>query len=255
MGALDGKVVLVTGAARGIGEAVAERCAAQGASVGVLDIDSDGARRVASDIAEAGGRALPIEASVADPEAVAAAVAVVVGEYGGLTGLVNNAGVLYEADTVATTLEQWEHTLDVNLKGPWLCARAAIPAMLEAGGGSIVNIASIEAHSVRADHAAYVAAKGGLIALTKGIAIEYGRRGIRCNSISPGSIATGMFYEYVAQAPDPEALQESLIAMNYRGRLGTPQEIADAAVFLLSDASGFTNAADLVIDGGRLSAT
>jgi NAD(P)-dependent dehydrogenase (short-subunit alcohol dehydrogenase family) len=134
-------------------------------------------------------------------------------------------------------------------------ARAAIPSMVAAGGGSIVNIASIEAHSVRDDHAAYVAAKAGLIGLTKAIAIDYGRRGVRCNSISPGSIETEMFRNYVAAAEDPEALEAALIAMNYRGRLGTPEEIAGVVSYLLSDECTFANGADFIVDGGRLSAT
>lgn len=255
MSELEGGVVLVTGAAKGIGKAIAHGCAAAGAAVGLLDVDAATVATVAADLAESGANVAHVAADVSDPDQCAAAVDSIAASLGAPTGLVNNAAVLFEADTVETTLEQWDRTIDVNLKGPWLMAREVIPAMLERGSGAIVNIASIEAHSVRADHAAYVAAKGGLVALTKGIAIDYGRRGIRCNSISPGSIATEMFYDYVAGAEDPEAFEESLIAMNYRGRLGTTAEIAAMAVFLLSEASGFTNGSDFIIDGGRLAAT
>ena len=247
--------VVVTGSAQGIGKSIALAAAAAGGAVAVVDVNAQGAHDVANEIIEAGGRAQAVVADVSSAEDVARAMRAVTSELGAVRGLVNNAAVLYEAGTVETTEEQWDHTLGVNLKAAWLMARAVIPGMLEAGSGSIVNIASIEAHSVRADHAAYVAAKGGLVALTKGIAIDYGRRGVRCNSISPGSIGTEMFYNYVAQADDPEAFEASLVAMNYRGRLGTPDEIAAMTVFLLSEESGFTNGSDFIIDGGRLAAT
>ena len=248
---LAGDVVVVTGAANGIGSAIARRCLDDGAAVVAVDIDGAGLARLGG-----GDRLIPLEADLAD-QATPQRVVKAAGEarFGPPTGLVNNAGVLYEASTVDTTDEQWDHTHDVNLKAPWRLSKALIPAMVSAGRGSIVNIASIEAHSVRADHAAYVSAKAGLIGLTKAIAIDYGRRGVRCNSISPGSIETEMFRNYVAAADDPEALEAALIAMNYRGRLGTPEEIAGVVAYLLSDECTFANGADFVIDGGRLSAT
>lgn len=242
--------VLVTGASRGIGASIARACAAAGAPVGLLDIED--CSEVAASI---DGPTHVMRVDLRDAAASRAAVERCAEELGTIRGLVNNAAVLHEATLVDTTQEQWDETIDVNLGAAWRLTAAVVPGMLDAGGGAIVNIASIEAHNVRADHAPYVAAKAGLIALTKATAIEYGRHGIRANSISPGSIATDMFENYVQRVPDPDGLRSALIGMNYRGRLGTPEEIAAAAVFLLSDASGFTNGTDLVIDGGRISAT
>ena len=242
--------VVVTGAAQGIGAAIAQACSEGGAAVGLLDI-ADCAQTAAT----LGGPHHVVTIDLRDAAAIPAAIAECAAELGPISGLVNNAAVLHEASLVATTEEQWAETIDVNLTAAWRLTAAVVPQMLDQGKGAIVNISSIEAHNVRADHAPYVAAKAGLIALTKAIAIEYGRRGIRANSISPGSIATDMFENYVQRVDDPDAFRSQLIGMNYRGRLGTVAEIAAATVFLLSDASGFTNGTDLVIDGGRISAT
>ena len=242
--------VLVTGAAQGIGAGIARACSDAGASVGLIDRAD-----MSATVAIVAGPVRAVRADLRDVAAAEAAVTEIETELGAITGLVNNAAVLHEASVVDTTDDQWAETLDVNLSAAWRLSKRVIPGMLERGSGAIANIASIEAHSVRADHAPYVAAKAGLIALTKAIAIEYGRDGIRANSICPGSIATDMFENYVQRVDDPDALRNSLIAMNYRGRLGTVEEIAAATVFLLSDDSGFTNGTDLIIDGGRLSAT
>lgn len=246
MSRLDARSVIVTGAARGIGLAIARACAEAGADVVVVDLVD-----TVVDVASAIG-AEALVGDVTDDEVVRRAVDAA-GDR--LRGLVNNAGVLFEADTVDTERTVWDRTIDVNLTAPWLFAKAAIPVMLAAGGGSIVNIASIEATRVRKDHSAYVAAKSGLLGLTRGIAIDYGRRGVRCNAISPGSINTEMFRTYLSVADDPEALEAQLIAMNYAGRLGTADEIATLCVYLLSDDSGFVNGTDVVIDGGRIAAT
>lgn len=254
MAQLADRVVIITGAAQGIGRAIAQRCAADGAAVALVDLDGLGLEATIASLPSEASRSLMYVGDVTDPE-VCRHVVAATARLGLSAALVNNAAVLYEADAVATTEEQWNRTIAVNLTAPWMLAKAVIPAMVDAGGGSIVNIASIEAHSARANHAAYVAAKAGLVGLTKAIAIDYGRSGVRCNSVSPGSIETEMFRRYVARAENPEALEEELISMNYRGRLGTPSEIAGIVAFLLSDECTFANGADFVIDGGRLSAT
>jgi 2-keto-3-deoxy-L-fuconate dehydrogenase len=242
---LDGASVIVTGAARGIGLGIARACAAEGARLALVDIDP-----AVEDVASAIS-ATAYVGDVADQRFAEHVVA----ESGPVRGLVNNAGVLFEASTLHTTNEQWDRTMAVNLRAPWMWSKAVIPSMLESGIGSIVNVASIEATRVRADHAAYVAAKSGLLGLTRGVAIDYGRQGVRCNSISPGSIDTEMFRNYVQNSPDPEALEATLVGMNYAGRLGTVEEIGALAVYLLSDESGFVNGTDVVIDGGRIAAT
>lgn len=246
MSRLPASAVLVTGAATGIGAAIARACVAAGA--GVIAVDRDPAVHALAE--EIGGVALL--GDVREAELADAAVAAGRERYGSVCGLVNNAAMLTEADVLETDDDLWEQTLAVNLTAPFRWSRSAISAMLEDGGGAIVNIVSIEATHVRARHAAYVAAKGGLLTLTKAIAIEYGRRGVRANAISPGSIDTEMFRNYVA---GDEELSSRLIAMNYVGRLGRSDEIAAACVHLLGSESGFTNGAELVIDGGRIAAT
>ena len=246
---LEGAVVIVTGAAKGIGRGVAEVCARDGARVALVDLDP-AVEAVASEL-----EGTTHVGDVSDQGFAEQVVQSVIDAEGRVTGLVSNAGVLHEASTVATSREQWDQTLAVNLTAPWLWAQQVIPAMVEAGGGSIVNMASIEATRVRADHAAYVSSKSGLLGLTRAIAIDHGRDGVRCNAVSPGSIDTEMFRGYVAQSPDPVALEAQLVGMNYAGRLGTSHEIGDLVSFLLSDRSQFVNGADLVIDGGRIAAT
>ena len=205
--------VIVTGAAQGIGAAIAQQCAAAGVAVALLNI-ADCSQTAAS----IEGRARSVTVDLRDPEASRAAVAKCTEALGTIRGLVNNAAVLHEASIVDTTEEQWAETITVNLTAAWRLTAAVVPGMVANGGGAIVNIASIEAHNVRTDHAPYVAAKAGLVALTKASAIEYGRHGVRANSISPGSIATEMFENYVQRVDDPEALKAQLVAMNYLGR-------------------------------------
>jgi 2-keto-3-deoxy-L-fuconate dehydrogenase len=246
MGRLDGKVTIVTGAARGIGKAIAAACAREGSGVVLVDVDP-GVEQAA---AEVGGHALVADVTVkgSEDEAVALAVA----RYGRVTSLVNNAGRVDEVDILTTSDELWAQTMSLNLEAPFRWCRAAIPAMLDAGGGAIVNVSSIEATHVRPNHFPYVVSKSGLNCLTRGVAVDMGRRGIRCNSISPGSISTEMFENYVRGKPE---LLQKLVDMNYMGRVGTTEEIGNAAVYLLSDETGFLNGHELIVDGARTVAT
>lgn len=243
MSRLDGRSVIVTGAATGIGHGIATEVAAAGAFVVLVDIDG----RVGDVAARLGGVA--VVGDVSDEGTVAEAIAAAGTS---LRGLVNNAAIVYHVDAVETTRDQWDRTIAVNLRAPWLFAKAAIPVMLEAGGGSIVNVASIEATRVRRDHAVYAASKSGLVGLTRGIAVDYGRRGVRCNTISPGSVDTEMFRTYVEMADDPQAVRDELIGLNFVGRIGTEEEMGKLAVYMLSDDSSFMNGTDVVIDAGRL---
>lgn len=243
MSSLDGRSVIVTGSATGIGRGIASEVAAAGADVVLVDVDE----RVSEVAAGLGGTA--VVGDVSDPATVDSAIAAAGPT---LRGLVNNAAIVYHVDAVETTQEQWDRTIAVNLQAPWLFAKAAIPVMLEAGGGSIVNVASIEATRVRRDHAVYAASKSGLVGLTRGIAVDYGRRGVRCNTISPGSVDTEMFRTYVDMADDPQAVRDELIGLNFVGRIGTEEEMGKLAVYMLSDDSGFMNGTDVVIDAGRL---
>jgi NAD(P)-dependent dehydrogenase (short-subunit alcohol dehydrogenase family) len=246
---LEGKVALITGAGSGIGKVAAERFAAEGASVVVADVDVAQAETVAAAIAGSGGTARAVEADVSDEEHVDAMVASVLDAYGGLHVVLNNAGIFPDDDGGLrdTPPATWQRVMEVNLKGVWLGCRAAIPAMLDSGGGSIVNVASFVALMGAATaQVAYTASKGGVLALTREVAVEYARRGIRVNALCPGPIETPLLAELLA---DPARRERRLVHIPI-GRFGRPEEIAAAALFLASDESSFMTGSALVVDGG-----
>ncbi|MGH9184752.1 MAG: SDR family NAD(P)-dependent oxidoreductase [Acidimicrobiales bacterium] len=240
MGVLDGERALVTGGASGIGRAVCERFAAEGARVAVLDRDGNGARAVAGTI---GGRAYEVD--VRDVEAVGSATDDAARRLGGLTVLVTCAGVSGLSLIHETDPRQFERLVQVNLSGTFHAMRAAIPHLLEAGRGAIVNTASGSATRPTYGELAYSAAKAGVVALTRGAAQEYGPA-IRVNSVSPGVIRTPMSEPLFALdgALDPAWEATPL------GRAGTPEEVADVILFLASDQSRYVTGQDLVVDGG-----
>lgn len=231
IGRLDGKVIIVTGAAQGIGLGIARACCREGARVLFVD------------------RHPKVESAAAAAEQAAE---LAIKKFGRLTGLVNNAGRVDEADILETTDELWRDTMSLNLEAPFRWTKVAIPHMLAAGGGSIVNVATIEATRVRPRHFPYVISKAGLSCFTRAVAVDLGRRGIRCNTLSPGSIDTEMYEVYTAKYP---GLREHLVGLNFAGRLGTTDEIGNAAVYLLSDETLFLNGHELIIDGARTVAT
>ncbi|MFJ4674288.1 MULTISPECIES: SDR family NAD(P)-dependent oxidoreductase [unclassified Kitasatospora] len=242
---LSGHTVLVTGAARGIGAAIATTLVGAGARVGLLDIDGDGAARLADRLGPATAAAA---CDITDEARVATAVAALRERLGPATGLVNNAGRNSYADPVAMTVDQWEEVFGVDLKGAWLVARAVLPDLLDRGSGSIVNIASMHASLTCPGMFPYAAAKSGLVGLTRSLALEVGPRGVRVNAVSPGYIETDLLAEYFAQNP-PQVRREAL-DKHILGRLGTPGDIAAVVAFLLSDLSGFVTGADWPVDGG-----
>lgn len=244
---LDGKVALITGAASGLGRTGAEMFAREGARVIVADIvDGD---EVIDAITGEGGEASFVGCDVADEVSVRNAIEFSVDTYGRLDVLYNNAGVMLSGDDdpVSTPWDVYERTMDINVKGTLLGCRYAIPAMLDSGGGSIVNVASFVAHlGAATPQIAYTASKGAVLALTREIAVIYARRGIRANALCPGPIMTPLLEKFLS---DDARRQRRLVHIPM-GRFGNPEEIAHGALFLASDESSWMTGQSLIIDGG-----
>jgi 2-dehydro-3-deoxy-L-rhamnonate dehydrogenase (NAD+) len=242
---LEGKVVLVTGAGSGIGEACAHRAAAGGARVAVVDITRDAAERVASEI---GGDARAIVADVAEEGSVADMVATVVEQFGRLDGAINNAGIGGAQFAVGDySLDDWRRVMRVNLDGVFLCLREEIRAMRTTGGGSIVNMASVLAAAGYPEQVAYVTSKHALVGLTRVAALDHASDGIRVNAVGPAFILTPL----VEQTMTPDAIA-AVAPMHALGRWGRPEEVAEMTAWLLSDAASFATATFYPLDGGLL---
>jgi len=245
---LDGKKGFVTGAARGIGKCTATAFAEAGADVAIVDVDLDVAKQTAEEIAKATGRkVIALKCDCTDEKQVNDMVAQVVSELGGLDFCHNNAGICINAPAEEMSYEQWSKVININLTGIFLTDIAAGKYMLEHGGGSIINTASMSGHIVNdpQPQCAYNASKAGVIQLTKSLAIEWAKRGVRVNSISPGYIGT----ELVNSSDFLVPLIEKWNAMAPMGRLGRPEELQSICVYLAGDTSSFTTGSDFIIDG------
>jgi NAD(P)-dependent dehydrogenase (short-subunit alcohol dehydrogenase family) len=248
MNELTGKIGVVTGGSAGIGRASAQALAAHGATVVVADLDVERGGDVVSEIMAKGGIASFVRTDVSDDESVAATMAAIVDLYGGLDIAFNNAGIEgAPAPTADCTVENWHRTLAVNLTGVWFCMRHEIPLMLRTGRGSIVNCASVAGLVGFTTIPAYVASKHGVVGLTKTAALEYAEQGIRVNAVCPGVIDTEMVERFTGGQPEAQA---AMIATEPIGRLGRPEEIADAVVWLCSDRSSFVTGQAIAVDGG-----
>jgi NAD(P)-dependent dehydrogenase (short-subunit alcohol dehydrogenase family) len=247
---LSGKRIMVTGAAQGIGLAIAKACAAEDASLFLIDMDGE---RLATEVAAlqaSGARVGHAEANIVDAAAVASAVAQAAKEIGSLNALINNAGVNVFAEPLETSDEEWQRCFDINLKGAWNCSKAVLPGIIEQGGGAILNIASTHAFTIIPHTFPYPLAKHALLGMTKSLGIEYAAKGVRVNALAPGYVATQKVIDYWNGFPDPEAAKAETMKLHPGGRIATPEEIALAAVFMISDECPFMNATCLTIDGG-----
>jgi meso-butanediol dehydrogenase / (S,S)-butanediol dehydrogenase / diacetyl reductase len=250
---LNGKVAVITGAAGGQGQAAARLFAEEGARLVVTDIDEEGAERTAKEIRDAGGEAIALRTDVSREKDVAEMIRAAVGEFGTLDVLFNNAGVGYSAadrltmaSVVDTPEEDWDAILAINLKGAAMGCKHAIPVMVENGGGAIVNNASINALVALSGADAYTAAKGGIVALTRVLAVDWGPSGVRVNCICPGGVDTPM----IAPVLEDEKILGFMRDSTPLGRLARPEETARVTLFLASDETSYMNGAIVPVDGG-----
>lgn len=245
---LDGKKILVTGGARGIGKSVAAAFAEAGADLAIVDIDRNEAEKTAQELeGQYGKRVIAVNTDVTNPDQVNDMIKVVISEYGRLDVAFCNAGICKNVPAEDMTFEQWKAVLDINLTGIFLTAQAAGQIMLKQGGGSIINTASMSAHIVNVPQpqCAYNASKAGVIQLTKSLAVEWADRNVRVNSISPGYIGT----ELTLNSPDLMPLIKKWNAMAPLHRMGKPEELQSICVYLAGDTSTFTTGSDFIVDG------
>ncbi len=244
------RVAIVTGAAMGIGKGIATALAREGARVAIADMNRDEGRRAADEITRAGGEALFVATDVGDESQVRAMVDETVARYGRLHILVNNAGIGVYTPVHETTLAEWERCLRVNLTGVFLCSKYALPHIKAAGGGSIINVASVHAVQNVGGTAPYAASKGGVTALTRVMAIDYAKDNIRVNAICPGWIYTPLIERIFRESQDFEGMKKTVASRQLLGRLGTPEDIGYAVLYLASDESAFVTGASLFVDAG-----
>lgn len=250
--AFENKVVVVTGGAMGIGEAVAQKFCELKASVALLDRNEAKGKETTASLAAAGGRARFYACDVGAAAQVQRAMESAAADFGGVDVLAHCAGIQRYGNVVTTEEALWEEVMTVNLKSLYLLCRSAIPFMLQRGGGSIVAVGSVQSVAALPNSAAYVTAKHGILGLVRAVALDYAAKNIRANCVLPGAIDTPMLRTSVAMCDDPESVLKACDRSHAVGRIGKPPEVADAVAFLASDAASFITGAYLLVDGGML---
>lgn len=251
---LSKQVVLVTGAGRGIGQAIATAFSQAGSAVIINDINLDTAEKTAAQINNAGGRAVPIQADIADRDAVDDMLGQAKQKFGPVSTLINNAGYADFMPFMEYSPASWNRLLDIDLTGVFHCTQAAVPQMEEVGAGFVVNIASVHATQTLQNMSAYAAAKAGVVALTKNLAQELGPKNIRVNALSPGTIETELLQDFFDSLPpdERETRRDYMLSWCSLGRFGRPRDIANVALFLCSPQAAFVHGTEIVADGGHL---
>jgi len=242
---LEGKIAVVTGGGKGIGRGIVDRFIEEGAWTAIVqrrDLDPELLDHP---------KVVSLHADLSDPSSVPNVIESAVNQLGGIDILVNNAGVMFERSVSEITVEEWDMMIALNLRAPLFLTQAVLPFMRQGGGGSIINIGSIEGLGANPDHAAYCASKAGVHGLTRALAVDLGRDNIRCNAIAPGWISSELSETYLESMPAPAAAREALNRLHPVGRPGQSTEVGDLAVFLASDRSSFITGETIVIDGGR----
>lgn len=250
MGVLDGQVSLITGAAGGIGSSIARAFVREGAAVALLDRPGSRLEALEAELAASGGEVQAVEADLTHSSEIAGAVTRAVARFGRLTSLVNAAGLLRQGRVDEMAEQDWADLMAVNVTGVFLACKYAVPALKAAGGGSIVNLSSVSAFVGSDGSFAYSVSKGAVLSLTYGIAQELGPSGIRVNALCPGWVDAGFTHQAMQSAADPHLLEQQARDAHVLGRMATPGEIADAAVFLSSGAASFITGTALNVDGG-----
>ena len=247
---LKDEIAIVTGGGQGIGESISRRFALEGAKVVIADINPDTGVNVAKSISESGGNAISITTDVSDSKAVDKMVSETLDHFGKPTVLINNAGIAVFGPPLEITEEDWKKCFSVDLDAVWYCSRAVLPHMLDCSKGSIVNIASVHSFQIIPHTFPYPVAKHAVVGLTRSLAVEYAAKGIRVNSICPAYIFTPINEWYFNKFPDPIAKKKETEQLHPVKRLGEPDEVANAALFLASNEASFITGESMMVDGG-----
>ncbi|QND28243.1 SDR family oxidoreductase [Sinorhizobium meliloti] len=247
---LKGKRIMVTGAAQGIGLAIAEAFLSERAALFLLDRDGPLLEKEAKRLQRQGQSLAYAQADITDAEAIESTLSAAASSIGPINALVNNAGVNVFSEPLEMSNADWQRCFDINLRGAWNCCKAVLPSLIEQGGGAILNIASTHAFTIIPHTFPYPVAKHALIGMTKALGIEYASKGVRVNALAPGYVLTQKAYDYWNSFPDPAAAEAATLKLHPAGRIATAEEIARAAVFMISDECPFMNATCLTVDGG-----